>query len=101
MVARVEGWPRAPRPSPWFEARPRPPGESGRLTMRIQLRRRLLPLRCKACIEALALGRHLDEQLVGGKACAVFLLQPLAQLDELLRAHHVDVGERPARIGRV
>ena len=30
------------------------------------------------------------------KRGAVFLLQPLAQLDEALRAHHVDVGQRAA-----
>ena len=32
----------------------------------------------------------------GLKRVAVFLLQPLAQLDEALRPHHVDIGQRAA-----
>src|SRR5262245_63759102 len=65
------------------------------------LRRLLLPLRREARIEALALRRHLEQELVRLEALAVLLRELLAQRDELPRAHHVDVGERAARIGRV
>src|SRR6202011_5492010 len=61
----------------------------------------LLPLRGEARIIALALGRHVDELLVRLEALAVFSAKLLAQCDEFLRAHHVDVGERAARIGRI
>ena len=39
--------------------------------------------------------------LFGAKRSPYFCAKLLAQRDELLRAHHVDVGERAARIGRV
>src|SRR3954465_15976919 len=56
--------------------------------------------RCKSPVERLALGRHLGQQLAGSKALAVFLLEFMLQVDESFRAHHVDVGERAARIRR-
>src|SRR5438270_3607579 len=65
------------------------------------LRRLLLPLRGKARVKALALARHLDEQLVRLEALAVFLRELFAQRDELLDAHHVDVAEGPAGVRRV
>src|ERR1043165_2297237 len=66
-----------------------------------RLRRLLLPLRGKARIEALALLRHLDEQLVRLEALAVFLRELLAQRDELFHAHHVDVAERTTGVRRI
>src|SRR2546423_7533769 len=66
-----------------------------------RLRRLLLPLGREARIKALAPGGHLDEQLVRLEALAVFLRELFAQRDELTCAHHVDVGQRAARIGRV
>src|SRR2546423_5143323 len=54
--------------------------------------------RREPAIEALALAGHFDEQLRGLEAGAVFLLEPLAELDEFLDAHHVDPRQRPARI---
>src|SRR5947209_4081917 len=66
-----------------------------------RLRRLLLPLRREARIETLAVGGHLDEQLVRLEAFAVLLRELFAQRDELTCAHHVDVGQRAARIGRV
>src|ERR1041385_8789471 len=63
--------------------------------------RLLLPLRREARIEALALLRHFDELLVRLEALAVFLRELLAERDELLYAHHVDVAQRAARVGRI
>ena len=61
----------------------------------LRLRRRQL-LRREAAVEGLALRRHLDQQLRRREARAVFGLELVAQLDELLRAHEVDVGQRAA-----
>ncbi|GCC45086.1 hypothetical protein chiPu_0029517, partial [Chiloscyllium punctatum] len=64
------------------------PGERRRL-------RRLL-LRREAAVEGFALGGHLLEQLRRREARAVFLLEGVAERDEVLRAHEVNVGQRPA-----
>src|SRR5262247_2143517 len=56
--------------------------------------------RREAAIERLVLGGHLGEELGGPEARTVLLLQRLAQLDEALGAHHVDVAQGPAGEGR-
>jgi hypothetical protein len=49
-----------------------------------------------AAVEGLALGGHLLEQLRRREARAVFLLEGVAERDEVLGAHEVDVGQRAA-----
>src|SRR5258708_21697175 len=53
-------------------------------------------LRRKAAVEGLALGRHLLEQFWRREARAVFCLQLVAQRDEILGPHEVDIGQRAA-----
>src|ERR1700743_853109 len=48
----------------------------------------------EASIEAFALLCHVEKQLGGGKALAIFLLQALAERDEVLRPHHVEESQR-------
>src|SRR5205807_2231082 len=59
----------------------------------LALRRRHL-LRREAAVEGLALGGHVDQKLWRGEARAVFGLELMAELDEFLRAHKIDVGQR-------
>src|SRR3974390_347 len=73
---------------------PGPPLSRGRAKK--LLCRLFLLRRSEAAVEGLVLIGHLDQQLVGRKARAVFLLQVAAQRNELPGAHHVDVGESAA-----
>src|ERR1700754_1378118 len=47
-------------------------------------------------VERFALRRHVEQQLRGCEPRPELLLELLAQFDELLGAHEVDVGQRPA-----
>src|SRR5206468_12146361 len=67
---------------------------SSGLHVRAALRRLLL--RREAAVERLAARRHVFEQLRRGEARAVFGFEFVAQLDELPRAHEVDIGQRTA-----
>src|SRR5476649_992823 len=58
--------------------------------------RRLALVRREAAIEGVALGGEIEQERRRLEARAVFLFQRLAQFDELLRSHHVDVGQRAA-----
>src|SRR3954453_21980390 len=73
---------------------PPPPLAEKELGGLFLLRRRETP------IEGLALLGHINEQLRRRKARAVFFLELLAEVDEGLRAHHVDVGQRAAGVRR-
>src|SRR5207237_9081607 len=53
--------------------------------------------RRKSGVAGVVLGRHLGEELSRLEARAMLLFQPLAEIDEALGAHHVDVGESAAR----
>src|SRR5688572_28288998 len=66
-------------------------------SVRRDLRRRLALVRREALVEGLAVLGHVEQQLGRLEALAELLLEALAQLDELLSAHHVDIGERAAR----
>src|SRR5690606_15213690 len=57
-------------------------------------------VRIEAVVETLSAGRHLNQKLRRLELRAILLLQGLGELQELLRPHSVDVGERAARIGR-
>src|SRR5581483_1721349 len=59
-----------------------------------RLRRGLL--RREAAVEGLTFRRHLFQELRRRKARAVFLLELVAELDELPGAHEVDIGQRAA-----
>src|SRR5262245_58227662 len=54
----------------------------------------------KQLVETLAFGRDLDQERRRFEALAVFRFKLAALLNESLRAHHVDIAERAARIGR-
>src|SRR6185312_10346410 len=60
-----------------------------------QLRRRLL-FRRESAVECFALFRHVEQELRRGEARAVFGFELAAKLDELLRPHEIDVGQRAA-----
>src|SRR5215510_9432404 len=59
------------------------------------LSRRRLPPR-EPPVEGVVFRGHVDEQLCRREAITAGLFQTLAQLDEGLRAHHVDIGQRTA-----
>src|SRR5476649_2885878 len=61
-----------------------------------KLRRLFLLPRREVAVEALALVRHLNEQLAGREAHAVFLFQAAAEFDEFLRAYPIDPRQRAA-----
>src|SRR5262245_18219838 len=50
----------------------------------------------KAAVEGVPLFRHVDQQLRGREPRAARPLQPLAEFDERLGSHHVDIRERAA-----
>src|SRR5262249_29784410 len=50
-------------------------------------------------VEALALGRHIEEELRRFEALAVFRLEVATLLDELPYPHHAYVAQRAARNG--
>src|SRR5437763_7335906 len=56
--------------------------------------------RCESRVEAFALLGHIEDERRGREARAVAFRQPGAQLGEVLRAHHVDIGKRAAAEGR-
>src|SRR5829696_96752 len=60
--------------------------------------RRLLLLR--AAVERAARLGHVEEDFWRGEALAVLRLELAGKRHEALRAHAVDVGEPPARVGR-
>src|SRR3954465_10653133 len=53
-----------------------------------------------ATVEGGAARRHVEEDLGRREAGAVLRREGPAELDEALRAHEVDVGQRAARVGR-
>src|SRR6185437_1038482 len=53
--------------------------------------RRLLLVRREAAVEGFVVRGNVEQQLGRRKARAVFFLEFAAQLDELLRPHHVDI----------
>src|SRR4249920_3011777 len=68
----------------------------GRPRMLPDLSRRGAPARREAAVEGLALPRHVDQQLRWRKTLPARLLQPPTKIDERLRPHHVDIGQRAA-----
>src|SRR5690606_33397037 len=54
----------------------------------------------KALIKGLSFLSHVDEQLGGLELRSIFLLQALGGGDEFRRTYAVDIGQRPAAVGR-
>src|ERR1700676_5251603 len=90
------GWGLSPRTPAFLLGTPTPtlPRQSGRGRRRTLRRRQLL--RREAAVERLALRRHLLQEFRRGEARAVFGLELVAQRDEILRPHEVDIGQRAA-----